>query len=226
MSELVQKIVRQFQREMLLHCRQPRQMIYSYLFFLMVLVFFPLTISADTTILRMLAPGLIWIDLLFAFFLASERLFQQDYDDGVIEQWLVSGYPVSLLITAKILAHWVLNLLPILLLCPLIALFLNLSLHELLVLMLSLLVGTPAIFFLCALAAAFSAGIKQKGLLMALILFPLTIPVMIFGSSTLTAVMHGQAVAGYIALLTGLTTIAVGLIPWAAGGVVGLCLSE
>lgn len=226
MRELFQKISRQFQREMLLHCRQPRQMIYSCLFFLMVLVLFPLTISAENTTLRLLAPGLIWIDVLFAFFLGSERLFQQDYEDGVIEQWLVSGYPLSLLIFAKILAHWMLNILPLILLCPLIAIFLGLNGHELLILIASLVLGTPAIFFLCALAASFSAGIKQKGLLMALILFPLTIPVMIFGSATLTAVIHGQAVSGYIALLLGISTLAVGLVPFAAAGVVGLCLSE
>ena len=104
---------KQLSREMLLHLRQLRLIINSCLFFLMIIVFFPLTMTPDTNLLRTIAPGLVWIAMLLAFFLSSERLFQQDYDDGVIEQWLVSGLPISLMVGSKILIHWLLNLLPI-----------------------------------------------------------------------------------------------------------------
>ena len=93
---------RQLSREIRLHLRQLRLIINSCLFFLMIVVFFPLTMTPDVALLRTIAPGLVWIAMLLALFLSAERLFQQDYDDGVIEQWLVSGYPISLLVSAKI----------------------------------------------------------------------------------------------------------------------------
>jgi heme exporter protein B len=217
---------RQLSRELRLHLRQLRLIINSCLFFLMIVVFFPLTMTPDIALLRTVAPGLVWIAMLLAMFLASERLFQQDYDDGVIEQWLVSGYPISLLVSAKILVHWLLNLLPMLLFCPFLAVLFSLTSHETLILMVSLICGTPAILFLCALAAAFSTGIQQKGILMALILLPLTIPVMIFGSGTLISAMQGLPVSGYLALLLALSILSSGFIPFAVAGVIRIALAD
>ena len=216
----------QLSREMLLHLRQLRLIINSCLFFLMIVVFFPLTMTPDVELLRTIAPGLVWIAMLLAMFLSAERLFQQDYDDGVIEQWLVSGYPISILVSAKIVIHWFLNLLPMLIFCPFLAILFTLNVHETLILMLSLVCGTPAILLLCALAAAFSTGIQQKGILMALILLPLTIPVMIFGSGTLIAAMQGLPVQGYLALLLAMSIAASGLLPFAVAGVFRVGLVE
>ena len=182
--------------------------------------------TPDVELLRTIAPGLVWIAMLLAMFLSAERLFQQDYDDGVIEQWLVSGYPISILVSAKIVIHWFLNLLPMLIFCPFLAILITLNVHETLILMLSLVCGTPAILLLCALAAAFSTGIQQKGILMALILLPLTIPVMIFGSGTLIAAMQGLPVQGYLALLLAMSIAASGLLPFAVAGVIRVGLVE
>ena len=226
MTSYIQLMQRQLHREFVFNCREPRQVIYSCLFFLMVLVFFPLTISTEITTLRMLAPGLIWIATLFSFFLSSEQLFWVDYQEGVIEQWLASGHPLSLLVMAKISMHWCLTLLPILIISPMICFLFDLNFHELIVLMLGLICGSPAIMFLCGLAAAFGTGTRQKGVLMALIVFPLTIPVLIFGSQMLTAAMHDEPVQGYLALLLAFSVIAVGLLPMAVGAVVAVCLAE
>ena len=217
---------RQVSREMLLQLRQWRLIINSCLFFLMIMVFFPLTMTPDVHLLRTIAPGLVWIAVLLALFLSAERLFQQDYDDGVIEQWLVSGYPISVLVSAKIVIHWFLNLLPVLIFCPFLALLFGLSVHEMLIMMLSLICGTPSIIFLCALAAAFATGLQQKGILMALILLPLTIPVMVFGSATLTAAMQGIPVNGYLALLLAMSVVATGLLPFAVAGVLRIALVD
>lgn len=217
---------KQLSREMLLHLRQLRLIINSCLFFLMIIVFFPLTMTPDTNLLRTIAPGLVWIAMLLAFFLSSERLFQQDYDDGVIEQWLVSGLPISLMVGSKILIHWLLNLLPMLIFCPFLALLFRLNVHETLILMLSLICGTPSILLLCALAAAFGTGFQQKGILMALILLPLTIPVMIFGSGTLTATMQGLPVQGYIALLLAMSVFTSAVLPFAVAGIIRINLVE
>lgn len=217
---------RQLYREIRLHLSQLRLIVHSCLFFLMVMIFFPLTMPPDIALLRMIVPGLIWISMLLALFLSSERLFQQDYDDGVIEQWLVSGYPIGLMVGAKILVHWLLNLLPMLIFCPLLAVIFSLTGYETLILMLSLVCGTLAILALCALAAAFGTSLKQKGILMALILLPLTIPVMIFGSGTLAAAMQGLAVSGYLALLTAMSLTSIVFLPFAIASVIRINLVD
>ena len=226
MMGLMALFKRQLLRELKVHLKQPRLILNACLFFLMIVVFFPLTMTPDVHLLRTIAPGLVWIAMLLAMFLSAERLFQQDYDDGVIEQWLVSGYPISLLVGAKIFIHWLLNLMPMLILCPLLALLYALSGHETLILIASLLCGTPAILMLCALAAAFSAGLQQKGMLMALILLPLTLPVMIFGSGTLIAAMQGLPTQGYLALLLAMSLVTVTLLPFAVAGVIRVALVD
>ncbi len=217
---------RQLTREFWLNLRQVKFILNSCLFFLMITVFFPLTMPPDVVLLRTIAPGLVWIAMLLAMFLSSERLFQQDYDDGVIEQWLVSGYPVSVLVSAKILMHWLVNLIPMLILCPFLAILFTLTPYETSLLMLSLVLGTPALLYLCALAAAFSTGLQQKGVLMALILLPLTLPVMIFGSGALIAVMQHLPPLGYLVLLLAISIAAVGLLPFAIAGVIRIGLVD
>ena len=216
----------QLSREILLQTRQPQLIINTCLFFLMILVFFPLTMSPDVNLLRRVAPGLVWISLLLSMFLSAERLFQQDYEDGVIEQWLVSGKPISLFVGAKMIIHWLVNLIPILLFCPFVAILFALNHYEMFILMISLILGTPAILAICTLAAAFSTNIKHKGLLMPLILLPLTIPVMIFGSSILTLAMQQIPSQGYLALLFAISIIASTLLPFAVAGVIRVVLVD
>ena len=226
MISLSTLFLRQCRRELLIHIRQPKRLLHASLFFLMVTIFFPLTMPPEMTILRAVAPGLVWIAMLLAMLLTSVGLFQQDYEDGLIEQWLISSYPLSLIVAAKLSIHWMLNVVPILIFCPLLALLFNLSWQEMGILMLSLIVGTPAILFLCGLAAAFSAGMQQKGVLMALVLLPLTIPLMIFGSGTLSAVMQGLPAQGYLAILLALSILAAGFLPFAVAAVIRISLAD
>lgn len=218
--------IRQFQREILLHLRQPRQIVHSSLFFLLVTVLFPLTMPPRMALLHSVAPGLVWIAMLLAMLLASVCLFQQDYEHGVIDQWLISSESLSVMIGAKISVHWLFNLIPMLIFCILLALFFNLTRHELLVLMASLVAGTPAIVFLCALAAAFTTSMQQKGILMALILLPLTLPIMVFGSGTLAAAMHALPVSAYLAILLAASLLTAGLLPFVIGKVLRISLVD
>lgn len=211
--------VTQFKRELYIQARQVRVLINACLFFLMILFIFPLTLKADPVLLRTTAPGLVWMALLLSLLLSAERLFQQDYEHGVIEQWLVSGQSLTLMVSAKIVAHWVFTIVPILILCPLIALIFSFSGWEMSVLIISLLCGTPALFFLCALAAVFGVGISQRGALMALILLPLTLPILIFGSGTLNIAMQGLPVSGNCALLLAISVLTVGFLPYAIAAV-------
>jgi len=210
---------KQFNRELLIQVRQIRFLINSCLFFLMILFIFPLTLKPEVVLMRSIAPGLIWMALLLSMLLSVERLFQQDYDQGVIEQWLISGQALNLIVTAKVLAHWLFNLVPILVLSPLIALIFSFTVWETEVLVLSLLCGSAALFFLGALAATFGVGVNQKGALMALILLPLTLPILVFGSGTLTVAMQGFPIAGYLAILLAISIIAVAFLPYAIAGV-------
>ncbi len=218
--------IKQFKRELLIQMRQIRYLVNSCLFFLMLLFIFPLTIRPEVQLMRTIAPGLIWMAILLSMLLSAERLFQQDYDQGVVEQWLVSGEPLSIIVGAKALAHWLFNLLPLLLLSPLIAVLFSFSAWETWILILSLLAGTPALLFLCAMAAAFGVGVNQKGALMALILLPLTLPLLIFGSGTLNIAMQGMPVNGYLALLLAMSTIAVGFLPLAIAGVMRISQAD
>lgn len=211
--------IKQFKQALLIQMREVRFLMNYCLFFLMILLFFPMSLKPDPILLRTVAPGLFWMALLLSLLLCAERLFQQDYEQGVIEQWLVSGRSLPWIISARIAAHWFLSVIPVVLLCPLIALIFSFNLWETKALILSLLCGSPALIFLCALAAAFGVGISQRGALMALILLPLTLPILIFGSATLTIAMQGFAINGYLALLLAFSVISVGFLPFAIAGV-------
>jgi len=211
---------KQCRRELLLQVRQIRYLVNSSLFFLMLLFIFPLTLKPELILLRTIAPGIVWMAVLLSMLLSAERLFLQDYEQGVIEQWLVSGQSLPLLVSAKVIAHWLFNLLPLFVLCPLVALLFSLHAWETLVLLLSLLCGTLALLFLCALAASFGVGVNQRGALMALILLPLTLPLLIFGSGTLNIAMQGLPISGYLALLLALSVIAAGFLPFAIAAVI------
>ncbi|GGI78792.1 heme exporter protein CcmB [Legionella impletisoli] len=217
---------RQVKRESLVLIRQFRYVINSSLIFLMIMIFFPLTMPPDPELLRRMAPGLAWIALLMVMLISADRLFQQDYEDGIIEQWLVSGQPVSVLVLAKTLVHWVISLVPIMALTPFLSMLFGLNGYETITLMQSLACGSPAILFLCALAAVFSGGLKQQGVFMALILLPLTIPVMIFGSGAVAIAMQGMPVIGYLALLMAMSLMTIGCLPFAIAAMMRISLVD
>lgn len=215
-----------FIREILLVSRQVHYILNASLFFLMVLIFFPLSLPPEPELLRQTAPGLIWIALLLAMLLSSERLFQQDYEDGVIEQWLVSGYSVSLLACIKIWVNWFCTLLPLCLLVPFAGFLFHLNVYEVWVLLGSLVCGSPALFFLCALASVFSGSLRQKGILMALILLPFTIPLMIFGSGAVALAMEGMTIKPQLALLLAISVLAACLLPFAIAAMIRVGMSD
>lgn len=225
MSALV-LFFRQAQRELLIHVRQLKMMLNVALFFVMLMVFFPLSMPPEAHLMRAVAPGLVWMALLLSLLLSADRIFLADYEHGVIEQWLVSGESLTLLVGAKVMVHWLINVLPVLLLCPLIALLFSLTPWETLILVLSVIFGTPAILFLCALAAVFAVGSNLRGALMALVLLPLTVPVMIFGAATLNLAMQGLEVSGYLALLAAFSILAAGFLPFAIAAVIRISLVE
>lgn len=213
-------------REILIQVRQIKFLISSFLFLLILLFMFPLSLKPEPFLLRTVAPGVVWIAVLLSALLAAEHMFQQDYESGVLEQWLVSGESLPLLVTAKVISYWFIYLGPLLLLSPLASLLFNLSLGEIWVLACTLVTGTPALFFLCGLVAAFGAGVEQRSALMALVLLPLTLPLLIFGSGTVQLAMQQMPVQGNLALLAAFSVLAVGFMPYAIAGVLRICLVD
>ena len=211
---------KQMYREFLVSLRQIHLILNSSLFFLLIVVLFPLSMLPDKQFLQTIAPGLIWLAMLLAFLLSAERLFQQDFHNGIIEQWLCSDAPLYLLVLSKILIQWLLNVLPFIFFCPLLAILFGLSCSDIVILVTSIILGTPPLVFFCGLAAIFTIGLNQKGALMALILLPLTIPVMIFGSDTLTAYMQGFPISGHLALLLAFSLLCCLLMPFAIAAIV------
>lgn len=217
---------RQIAREWRLSCRQLGVLINTSLFFLMVLIFFPLTLQPEASLLRQIAPGLIWLALLLAMLLSADRLFKQDYEQGILEQWLVCGQSLPGLLLVKIAVLWLITLIPLFLMMPLIALFFSLTAAETQILALSIALGSPALFYLCALASVLGMSVNQQFTLLALIFLPLTLPVLIFGSGSLGLFMQGQPVQAYLALLAAFSLLAIALLPWAIAAVIRISLGD
>ena len=206
-------IGRVIHREFMLAARNVSQVINPLFFFIITIVLFPLSLPVDVGVLQTVAPGIVWMAALFAILLSIDRLFLQDVTDGIFEQWLLSPHSFSLLLLAKIICHWCINILPLIILTPLVALMLQLTMHQALILAGSLLLGTPILLLLTALAAAFTVSEGNKGVLMALIVFPLVIPVIIFGAGSLVYAGQSEVVMGLFALLGALLIITLIALP-------------
>lgn len=183
------------------------------LFFVVVISLFPLAISPDPQLLQTLGAGAIWVACLLAILLGLERLFRSDYEQGVLEQWCVAPYPLSLMVLMKVLMHWLLAGLPLIIVTPLLAIMLHLNSHEMWVLVGSLLLGTPILCLLGAIGVALTIGLQGNGMLLSLLVLPLTMPVLIFGAGSAMNAAAGVPVAGQFALLGALLITAIALAP-------------
>lgn len=227
MSQLSLLFKQQLAREWVLQLRGFKNNLSALVFFLMIVSFFPLTLPPNPTWLTTMAPSILWLAILLSLFLSTEQLFQQDYKDGVIEQWLASGYPITLWVMSKLIICWCINLAPILVLSPVFGIMFSLSVIQVYILVISLLLGTPAMLLLCGLAAAFSTSINQKGALMIIVLLPLTLPIIIFGCASLHVAQQTLAAAiGPIALLMALSLLCISLLPFAISSIIRTTLTH
>ncbi len=194
-------------------------------FFLMVIVLFPLGVSPEPSWLTKMAAGVVWVAVVLAVLLSMDSLFRQDFEDGTLEQMLVSPASLLELVLAKVLAHWITGGLALTLLSPLAALMLDLPVRALGVLMLSLLLGTPVLSLLAALAAALTLALRRTGVLLPLISVPLMIPVLVFATSAVQAAEMGLPYSAQLALLGVFLILAVLLLPWAIAGALRLAFA-
>ncbi len=186
-------------------------------FFLIVVSLFPFGIGPDLKLLARVAPGILWIALLLSVLLSLDRLFQADFEDGSLEQLVVGRAPLELIVVAKVLAHWMTTGVPLILATPVLGLFLNLDVQAFGVLVLSMVIGTPALNFVGAAGAALTVGIRRGGLLLSLIVLPLYVPILVFGVSAIQSSLTGPSGGLQTMMVLGALTLgSAALAPFAA----------
>jgi len=184
-------------RDLKLALRQKSDVLNTVFFFIVVVTLVPLGIGPDQQLLRMIAPGVVWVAALLAALLSLPRLFANDYADGTLEQMLLSGEPLTVIVIAKVFAHWLTTGIPLTLISGLFALMFDLQADVALVMMSSLFIGTPVLSLVGSVGAALTLGLRGGSVLTSLLVLPLYIPVLIFGAGAAEAVAVGINSAAY-----------------------------
>ncbi len=193
-------------------------------FFLIVVSLFPLGIGPETNLLRLIAPGVVWVAALLASMLSLGRLFANDYQDGSLEQLLLTPQPLYLVVLGKVLALWLVSGVPLALLSPVLGIQFGLSRNTLFVLAVSLLLGTPVLALIGSIGAALTLGLRGGGLLLSILVLPLYIPVLIFGAGAVDASIIGSGVQGSLSLLGALLALSLVFAPWATSAALRISL--
>lgn len=225
MNELVRAYAALLRRDLLLAFRHRGELANPLLFFLIVVTLFPLGVSPEEALLRKIAPGVIWIAALLAALFSLENMFRSDFDDGALEQMALSPHPLSVLVLAKVTAHWLVSGLPMLFMAPVLALFFTLPAGAVYALELTLLVGTPLLSLIGAIGVALTIGLRRGGVLLTLLVLPLYIPVLIFATNAVAAAGAGLPVEGQLYFLAALLALAVTLAPLATAAALRISLS-
>ncbi|MBX3335297.1 MAG: heme exporter protein CcmB [Nitrospira sp.] len=202
-------------RDLLLAMRRRSDAAMSVFFLVIVVSLFPLGVGPEPAVLRTIGPGVLWVAALLACLLSLARVFTADYVDGTLEQMVLVPQPLAVLVVGKVFAHWVISGLPIVLLSPLLSLQFGLSGESLGVLVMSLLLGTPTLSMIGAIGAALVLGVRGSGLLVALLVLPLYVPVLIFGAGAVTSSMAGIGGEANLSLLGACLVLSLFLAPWA-----------
>lgn len=192
------------------------------IFFLILISITPFAIGPDQKLIGRLAPALLWLAALLATLLGLDRLLQADEEDGVLDQLLLSGTPLSLILFGKALAHWLVTGLPLSLAAPLLGMMLAIPPEAMLPLMLSLLIGTPALTLIGLVGAALTVSLKKGGLLLSILVLPSAIPTLIFGVAVAGAAANGREIGSTLALLGGVSLVALAVSPIAAAAALRL----
>lgn len=204
-------------RELRLAWRSGAEILNPLWFFLIVITLFPFGVGAAPQLLAQIAPGVVWVAALLAALLVMDRLFRDDWQDGSLEQLMLLPTPL-----VKVVAHWMMSGLPLLIVSPLAALLLGMSLHDAGVLALTLLLGTPTLSFLGAVGVGLTVGLKRGGVLLSLLVLPLAVPLLIFATAACQAAAAGLPVSGYLAMLAAFLTASATLCPFATAAALRL----
>jgi heme exporter protein B len=210
-------------REVRSASRRPMDALGGLFFFIVVGCLFPLAVGPHPALLAAVGPGVVWVAALLAVVISLHRLFEPDLDDGSLEQMLLSPCPLAAIVSAKVLAWWLVSCLPLVAVGPLLAMQFGLSTPAVSVLLASLLLGTPTLSLLGALGAALTLGLRGH-VLLAMIVLPLAVPVLVFGSAAVSASQQGLAATPHLSLLGACLSLAAFLCPWATGAALRLAV--
>lgn len=211
-------------RDVTIALRRRADVLTTFFFFVIVVSLFPLGVGPEPERLREIGPGVVWVAALLASMLALGRLFASDFADGALEQMVLAPQPLTVLVLTKVAAHWLTTGLPLVVISPVLGLQFGLSAEGLVVLALSLLVGTPVLSLIGSVGAALTLGVRGGGALTALLVLPLYIPVLIFGAGAVSATEAGVTVDGHFSLLGAMLMIALVATPWATAAGVRIAL--
>ncbi len=211
----LQACVALLKRDVTLVYRRGGDWINPLLFFLIIITLFPLGVGPGAETLARIGPGVIWVAALLATLLALENLFRSDFQDGSLEQMLMSHHPLPLLMMAKVFAHWLTTALPVVALAPFMALMMQMPAEVIPVLVAGLLLGTPTLSMVGAIGTALTVGLSRGGVLLALLVLPLYVPVLIFGTRAVDLASSGLPAAPSLYLLGSMLVLALALAPLA-----------
>ena len=211
-------------RDLTLAWRRRADVLSTLFFFVIVVSLFPLGIGPETQLLRSIAPGVVWVAALLASMLSLGRVFQNDYQDGTLEQMLLTPQPLYLVVLGKVLAQWLVSEVPLVLIAPLIGVQFGLASDTLLILLVSLLIGTPILSLIGSIGAALTLGLRGGGVLIALLILPLYIPVLIFGAGAVDASITGVSSQASLYLLGAFLVVSLVFAPWATSAALRISL--
>ena len=211
-------------RDLRLCFRRPGELATPLLFFIMVTALFPLGLSPRPELLAVIAPGVVWVAALLAVLIGQESLFKSDYEDGSLEQLLLGPVALELMVLTRIFTHWLSTGLPLVILSPFLGLMLDYPVQSFGTLLLSLILGTLILSLLGALGAALTVGLRQSGMLLPILVLPLAVPVLIFGSQAAAQAATGEDPAAALYLLGALLVLGVTLAPFAIAGALRISL--
>lgn len=207
-------LIRLFYFELLSAYRCRAALLHSVFFYVAMVSLLPLAIGPLPDILAMIAPGIFWLIALLAIILGLEKLFKQDYLDGVFEQLSLSPCSLTVMLLVKLTANWVIVVLPLIVITPLLAMLFNLPWYVIKVLVISLLLGTPVLTMIASLAISLLLSLRTTSLLLLLLVLPLYVPVLIFATSAVDAALIGVGYHGQLAMLTALCLLSMSVVPW------------
>ncbi|EKT53442.1 heme exporter protein CcmB [Providencia sneebia] len=202
-------------RELTIAFRNLSELVNPLWFFLIVITLFPLSLGPEPQLLSQIAVGIFWVAAILSSLLSLERLFKDDYLDGSLEQLLLAPHPLFMTVLAKVIAHWLVTGVPLILLSPIAALMLSFDGKTLLILIGTLLLGTPILSFIGAIGAALTVSLKKGGVLVSLLVLPLYIPVLIYATGTMEAYRFNMPLNSYFAILGALLAASITFSPLA-----------
>jgi heme exporter protein B len=202
-------------RDLILAWRRRSDVLATLFFFIIVVSLFPLGIGPEPAMLRTIAPGVVWVAALLASMLSLGRIFGNDFQDGTLEQLLLTPQPAYLVVLGKVLAHWLISELPLVMVAPVLGLQFGLSENSLVIVVLSLLLGTPVLSLIGSIGAALTLGLRAANVLVALLVLPLYIPVLIFGTGAIEASVSNTSTQPWLLLMVASLVLAFVFAPWA-----------